>query len=134
MKDMISADLPNMQESEPEIRREELERAFKARLKEAIRASVKECRYTPHAFMDMIAKHGAIEAARMLLHTRAISDGFMKLWEMRRLDLTVEWIIVREPEWAEPFTREEQRIARQRLDEYEKTANPWRLTVAPGEP
>ena len=124
MNSVTSAASPDVPGPEHEGLRE-VENAFKSRLMETIRASVRECRYTPHAFMDMIAKHGAIEAARMLMHTRAISDGFVRLWEKGRLDLTVERIIVHEREWAVLFTAQERRIAEQRLNEWEKNPSPW---------
>ena len=41
--------------------------------------------------------------------------GFTRLWELRRLDLTVEAVVLR-PEFASLFTPDERAVARQRLD------------------
>ncbi len=53
------------------------------------------------------------------LSTRSenVSDGYAALWERKRLDLTVEALILR-PEWLELFSELEREIARQRLAEY----------------
>jgi hypothetical protein len=45
----------------------------------------------------------------------APSSGFTRLWELKRLDLTVEALALREP-WRRLFTDVELEKARQRLD------------------
>jgi hypothetical protein len=47
-----------------------------------------------------------------------VSDGFTTLWELKRLDLSVEAFVLR-PEYAPLFTEEERAIARARLRQYE---------------
>ena len=46
-----------------------------------------------------------------------VSDGFTTLWELKRLDLSVEAYVLR-PEYAPLFTEEERGIARARLRQY----------------
>jgi hypothetical protein len=41
----------------------------------------------------------------------------VKLWEFKRLDLTVEALVLR-PEWSLLFSEEERQIARKRLSDY----------------
>jgi hypothetical protein len=47
----------------------------------------------------------------------AISDGFAKLWERGRLDLSVEAVVV-QPRFAALFTEDEVDAARRRLDQF----------------
>lgn len=65
----------------------------------------------------MVSEHGGLAAARMLLHSREVSEGFTALWERGRLDLTVERHVHR-PEFRDLFTSDELDIARARLHTY----------------
>lgn|GEM_PF-2048336 len=94
------------------------------KLDAAIAEAVQECRrigYNPAYFVEMLHRHGGIETARRLITTRAASDGFTKLWELGRLDLSVEAVALR-PELAPLFTRDELDAARRRLDDYGHSA------------
>lgn len=76
-----------------------------------------ECKYTPTRFLQLVAQHGGVAAARHLLASEAPQYGFTELWECGRLDLTVEAHVLK-PEFAELFTDAERAIARERLEEY----------------
>ena len=76
-----------------------------------------ECGYNAVRFLQMLAQHGGLETARLLLHARGVSGGYVALWERRRLDLTVEALVL-QPEWQELFSDDERAIARARLAEY----------------
>jgi hypothetical protein len=78
---------------------------------------VAELRYNPKYFRVMVSQHGAIGAAQRLLRAPAVSDGFVKLWENDRLDLTVEALVVL-PRFAELFTDDERRTAQRRLEDF----------------
>jgi hypothetical protein len=65
----------------------------------------------------MLVEYGGVETARRLLRKSEPSDGFTTLWELRRLDLSVEAFVLR-PEYAPLFTEAERGIARARLKEY----------------
>ncbi len=60
---------------------------------------------------------GGIGAAKTLLHTPYLPDGFAELWPRGRLDLTMEHMLV-QPPWNTLFTDEELRVARGRLDDH----------------
>ena len=62
----------------------------------------------------MIDQYDGIEAARRTV--REMTETYKKLWEARRLDLSVEALVLK-PEWAELFTAEELATARQRLED-----------------
>ena len=38
----------------------------------------------------MLHEHRGLETARILLHASSVSEGYVALWERKRLDLTVE--------------------------------------------
>ncbi len=65
----------------------------------------------------MLHEHRGLETARILLHAPNVSEGYVALWERKRLDLTVESVILA-PEWKSLFSKEEPDIARRRLAEY----------------
>lgn len=73
--------------------------------------------YTPSAYQRMLDRDGAIETARKLVFARNPSEGFTKLWELKRLDLTVEALILQEP-WRHLFESEMLTAARRRLDQF----------------
>jgi hypothetical protein len=73
-----------------------------------------ECRYTPTRFLQMVSEQGGLQAARSLLASAQVSEGFTTLWEKRRLDLSLEALVLRQ-EWRDLFSDEERAIARQRL-------------------
>jgi len=53
--------------------------------------------YNPTRFLQMIEDHGAIDTATLLVTDPKIHEGLGKLWEFKRLDLSVEAIICQEP-------------------------------------
>ena len=78
---------------------------------------MEECGYAATRFLQMVTTNGGVETARRLLATQAPSDGFTKLWEYGRLDLTIE-VLVLKPEYTTLFSEGEKRIARERLEQY----------------
>jgi len=75
-----------------------------------------ECNYNATRFLQMVGERGGLEAARRLILSSEPSDGFTELWLQRRLDLTVEALVL-QPRWKALFTEEELGAARKRLDE-----------------
>jgi hypothetical protein len=65
----------------------------------------------------MISEHGAVEAAKRLINSSKPSDGYTRLWELGRLDLSVE-AIVQEELWKDLFSEKEREKARKRLVQY----------------
>lgn len=71
--------------------------------------------YNPTDWMMMVARHGAVGAAKRVLRPGPPPSGFVRLaWELNRPDLTVEHYALR-PEYQELFTSDELAIARERL-------------------
>jgi hypothetical protein len=90
-----------------------LERRFSKEMGLIYERAVSECDYRPNYFLQMIKDRGALSTARALLSGQP-SQGFVKLWELGRLDLSVEALVVRE-DWQSMFRGEELAIARKRL-------------------
>lgn len=73
-----------------------------------------ECGYNATRFLNMVANDGGLHTAHVLLATDEPSDGFEKLWECGRLDLTVENLVLN-PMYRELFSESELEVAKQRL-------------------
>lgn len=76
----------------------------------------KECNYNATRFLQMFHEQGAISTARQLIMSPNLSRGFISMWERKRLDLTIEALIIREP-WRQLFTCAEVEIATKRLEQ-----------------
>src|SRR5260221_459846 len=72
--------------------------------------------------IHMVTENGGVETAHLLL-AKDPTDGFTKLWEKKRLDLSVEALILK-PQFASLFDEVERENARKRLADYGYTA-PW---------
>lgn len=79
--------------------------------------------YRPTYFLRMVQELGGLEAARQLIKHDGVSEGFTRLWNMKRLDLSVEAFVLK-PEYRELFTDQERQHARQHLANVDYYA-PW---------
>jgi hypothetical protein len=77
----------------------------------------RELNYTASRFMQLIIEKGGLKTAKQLITKEGGTSGFTTLYEMGRLDLSVEAHVLK-PEYAELFTEEEQKICREKLEEY----------------
>ena len=75
----------------------------------------KEFDYYPNYFLSMVMDRGGLSTAKHLLAGEKLSDGFVRLWEEQRLDLSVEALALHAP-WSTLFTQEELVEAKRRLD------------------
>ena len=91
-----------------------LEKRFHADMLNIYENAKRECSYNATRFLSMVYERGGVGAARQLLAAPIISDGFVRLWELGRADLTVEALVLR-PEYEPLFTDEERSIAKRRL-------------------
>ena len=78
-----------------------------------------EDEYDPTLFRRMVANDGGLVAAQMLIHKGQVSDGYTKLWELGRLDLTLEAQILKNKKYYPLFTEEELETCKNRLKDYE---------------
>ena len=96
---------------------ESLEQQFHEQMVNVYRNALTEAHYKATKFLEMVTVRGGLAAAKTLLHTPYLPDGFAELWQRGRLDLTMEYMLV-QPPWNSLFTDEELRVARQRLDDH----------------
>lgn len=82
------------------------------------RRAKSEANYTPSIFFNMLNERGGLATAKHLINSDAPSDGYTRLYELARLDLTVEAVVVEEPRWHELFAADELTKARKRLADY----------------
>lgn len=66
----------------------------------------------------MISDRGGLLTAKTLINSPKPSDGYTALYELKRLDLTVEAMVLETPVWHELFTDEELQRARRQLNQY----------------
>ena len=68
--------------------------------------------YRASRFIQMVSSEGGLKTAKLLINKIDGSDGYLKLLEMKRLDLTVEYLIIHgiegnEGKYKTLFTEEE---------------------------
>jgi hypothetical protein len=63
----------------------------------------------------MVAIHGGVGAAQLLLQGRDASDGFTRLWQANMLQYSVEAVVLK-PRYEPLFNDVERGIARRRLE------------------
>lgn len=73
--------------------------------------------YRPTYFLQMVQLHGGAAAAKRLLSTSEAQSGLMKLWELGRLDISMEALVVQE-RWKPLFSDAERQTARERLNAF----------------
>lgn len=76
----------------------------------------RQIHYVATRFRQLVSSRGGVGAGRYLLSRPGVSDGFTRLTEAGRLDLTVEFLVLR-PEFGSLFGPDERGIARRRLVE-----------------
>jgi hypothetical protein len=94
-----------------------LEMDFHKEMLAIYRLAKEECDYTATRFLQMVANDGGLKTAQKLISATNPSDGFTALWEKRRLDLTVEALVIKQ-KYQSLFTPTEIEMAKSRLKDY----------------
>lgn len=94
-----------------------LENKFNEEMNNIYFAAKRELKYTATRFMQLVARVGGVKAAKQLISKSGGTYGFEVLWENKRLDLSVEALVLR-PEYFDLFTDEERDTCRNRLKEF----------------
>lgn len=79
--------------------------------------SAKKLKYNASYFRQMVCEKGGYLTAKHLIYTDTPSDGFTTLWELGRLDLSVEAHVIK-PQYHPLFTEDERRRCINRLESY----------------
>jgi hypothetical protein len=82
----------------------ELEKAFDDAVMNAVTEGAR-LGYSAIVYLQMRAKDGPIETARRLMKDKRIPYGLRKLKELRRLDLTLEATVYKNPRFQALFTQ-----------------------------
>lgn len=85
-----------------------------------------EADYTATIFYGMLVKNCGLATAKTLINAPKPSDGYTALYERKKLNLTVEALVVEDARWHSLFTPSEIERARARLAEYGYTPTPRR--------
>ena len=78
-----------------------------------------ELGYNASIYLRMLHDHGGLGTAKRLINAPQVSEGYTYLYEHRRLDLTVEALVIENEKWHHLFEPSEIARARQRLQDYE---------------
>lgn len=110
-----------------------LERRFDAAMMEIYERAAAEIGYRPTRYLQMLRRRGGLETAHRLLGAKLTSDGYARLREEGRLDLTVEAYAMR-AEFQPLFSLQELAAARSRLGYYEQLSEQARSIGGPTDP
>lgn len=77
-----------------------------------------EVGYVASIFHRMLSTKGGLATAKQLINDALPSQGYTSLWELGRLDLTVEATVIDNPRWHGLFEESELAKARKRLKDY----------------
>lgn len=94
-----------------------LKKKFFNEMKNIYLKADKECGYRPTRFLQMLSENGGVATAKSLINKSGGTEGFEKLWELKRLDLSVEALVIND-NYRELFTDEEVDACKARLWEY----------------
>ena len=93
---------------------------LEAEFEEAMRSTYAEASrlgYRPTYFLGMVEDLGGVGAAKRLLSTPVAQPGLARLWNLGRLDISAEALVLNE-RWRDLFTTVERQEARERLKAY----------------
>lgn len=93
-----------------------LDDAFDQKMIEVYERAKTECHYKAVRFHQMVQQDGGLATAKMLLAAKHYPEGLTRLWELKRLDISMEATLIQEP-WCTLFSPEELAIAKKRLKE-----------------
>lgn len=77
----------------------------------------KEAGCNPTHFMKNLSTVGGLQAAKMMIAKNSDAETFSKLWENKKLSLSIEAFVIKS-DYRELFTEEEVKICVQRLRDY----------------
>lgn len=95
----------------------DLERKFHNAMIDVYRKAGKECGYKATRFLQMLGEKGGVKTAKELISKDGGTEGFLKLWQFGRLDLSIE-ALVQQEQFRELFTNEELLMCKERLEKY----------------
>ena len=101
-----------------------LEKKLRDELYHSCEVCIEELNYRPTYFLNML-EDGAVSASQSVICSKSIPEGFSFLYELGRLDLTVEHIVLT-GEWKVLFDSAVLQKARKRLKDLNYTFKEWK--------
>jgi len=95
-----------------------LEEQFDQAMFNIYRTAKTEAKYNATIFLQMLTDNGGVRTAKTLINAPRPSAGYTALYLCKRLDLTVEAVVVGNELWHALFSDEELDRARARLRAY----------------
>ncbi|MXZ33033.1 MAG: hypothetical protein F4234_09205 [Gammaproteobacteria bacterium] len=92
-----------------------LESQFHEAMLDIYRRAKEEAGYNASLFLRMVVDQGGLQAARKLINSREPSSGYTRLFELDRLDLTVEAVVLQSSHFHPLFTEQELEVCKTRL-------------------
>lgn len=77
-----------------------------------------QCNFKSAIFIGMLLNEGGLKTVKKLINKNNVTKGFIRLWECKRLDLSIEVLVLKD-KYKELFTDEERIICKDRLKEYD---------------
>ena len=99
------------------------EAAFHDELVSLYRRTGEATGYWPNRFLQAVRRNGGLAYAKRLLEPQHVHSGFGVLIEKRRIDLSVECVVI-DLRFQSLFTESELAVAHRRLDEAPSSAFP----------
>ncbi|MBW9171222.1 hypothetical protein K2F43_08385 [Clostridium estertheticum] len=94
-----------------------IENKFNEDMKNIYFTAKRDIGYTATRFMQLISEKGGLHAAKQLIAKEGGTYGFEVLWENKRLDLSVEALVLM-PEHESLFSGNEKQICHERLKQF----------------
>jgi hypothetical protein len=108
----------------------DLELRFDTAMMDIYERAGREVAYWATRYLQMLRRRGGLGTARQLLQARFTSDGYARLRDAGRLDLTVEALVLN-PEFESLFSEAELAQARDRLRRYRELPTTAQLEPSP---
>lgn len=94
-----------------------LEKHFHKDMVEIYEKAKTDCGYVATRFIQMVAEKGGLVTAKELIIKDEDTYGFERLYELKRLDLSVEALVL-EDKYKDLFTSYEKKKCKDRLKKY----------------
>jgi len=95
----------------------ELEREFHLEMLNIYKEADRQLNYRPTRFLSMVNKYTGVQTAIKLATNPEGAEGFLKLMEHKRPDLTAEFLVLKE-KYRSLFSEEVIEKCQERLDSY----------------
>lgn len=94
-----------------------IEKKFNEDMKNIYFTAKRDIGYTATRFVQLVSQKGGLQAAKQLIAKEGGTYGFEVLWENKRLDLSVEALVLKS-EYETLFSDEERMICKDRLEKF----------------